>query len=107
MSKSIRIYSALAAVIFLAGAVGFAQSSGEATYKAKCQSCHGAEGTPNPGIAKMMGVKPVSDPSVKSMSEAQMVAVTTNGKGKMPAYKGKLTDSQIKESVDYFRNLAK
>lgn len=107
MSKSIRIYGALAAVILMAGAVSFAQSSGEATYKAKCQSCHGAEGTPNPGIAKAMGVKPVSDPSVKSMSEAQMIAVTTNGKGKMPAYKGKLTDSQIKESVDYFRSLAK
>jgi len=106
MSKSIRIYSALAAVILMAGAVSFAQS-GEATYKAKCQSCHGAEGTPNPGIAKAMGVKPVSDPSIKSMSEAQMIAVTTNGKGKMPAYKGKLTDSQIKDSVDYFRTLAK
>ena len=107
MSKSIRIYGALAAAILMAGAVSFAQSSGEATYKAKCQSCHGAEGTPNPGIAKAMGVKPVSDPSIKSMSEAQMIAVTTNGKGKMPAYKGKLTDSQIKDSVDYFRTLAK
>ena len=65
MSKTIRMQSALAAVILLSGAVGFAQSSGEATYKAKCQSCHGAPGPPNPGIAKMMGVKPASDPSVK------------------------------------------
>jgi mono/diheme cytochrome c family protein len=85
----------------------FAQGPGADTYKAKCQSCHGAEGTPNPGIAKMMGVKPVSDPAVKSMTEAQMIAVTTDGKGKMPAYKGKLTDAQIKDSVTYFRNLAK
>jgi len=107
MSRTIRSLVALAAVVLLAGAVGFAQSSGEATYKAKCQSCHGAEGTPNPGIAKMMGVKPVSDPSVKSLSEAQMIADTTNGKGKMPAFKGKLTDAQIKASVDYFRTFAK
>lgn len=107
MSKSIRFCSSLAAVILLAGAVSFAQSSGEATYKAKCQSCHGAEGTPNPGIAKAMGVKPVSDPSVKSMSESQMITVTTDGKGKMPAYKGKLTDAQIKDSVNYFRSLGK
>jgi mono/diheme cytochrome c family protein len=91
----------------LAGAVGFAQSSGEATYKAKCQSCHGTEGTPNAGIAKAMGVKPASDPSVKSLSEAQMIAVTTDGKGKMPAYKGKLSDAEIKASVDYFRTFAK
>lgn len=107
MSKTIRFYSVLAAVILTAGAVGFAQSSGEAVYKAKCQSCHGAEGTPNPGIAKMMGVKPVSDPAVKSLSEAQMITTTENGKGKMPAYKGKLADAQIKDSVTYFRSLAK
>jgi mono/diheme cytochrome c family protein len=89
------------------GTAAVAQSSGADTYKARCQSCHGAEGTPNPGIAKMMGVKPVSDPSVKSLSEAQMISDTANGKGKMTAFKGKLTDSQIKESVDYFRSLAK
>jgi mono/diheme cytochrome c family protein len=102
-----RIAVALAAVVSMSSVVGFAQSSGEAVYKAKCQSCHGAEGTPNPGIAKAMGVKPASDPSVKSMTEAQMIAATTNGKGKMTAYKGKLSDADIKASVDYFRTLAK
>ena len=107
MSKIIRMQSALAAVILLSGAVGFAQSSGEATYKAKCQSCHGAQGVPNPGIAKAMGVKPASDPSVKSLSEAQMITDTANGKGKMPAFKGKLSDAEIKASVDYFRSLGK
>jgi mono/diheme cytochrome c family protein len=90
-----------------AATTALAQSSGADTYKAKCQSCHGAEGTPNPGIAKMMGVKPASDPSVKSLSEAVMITDTTNGKGKMPAFKGKLTESQIKDSVAYFRSLAK
>jgi cytochrome c6 len=107
MKKMICSYSALAAVIFMAGAAGFAQSTGEATYKAKCQSCHGAQGTPNPGIAKAMGVKPANDPSVTSMSEADMIAETTNGKGKMPAFKGKLTDAEIKDSVTYFRSLGK
>jgi cytochrome c6 len=107
MSKTIRTFIAVVALSLMAGAVGFAQSSGEATYKAKCQSCHGAEGTPNPGIAKAMGVKPAGDPSVKSISETQMIADTTNGKAKMPAFKGKLTDAEIKASVDYFRTFAK
>jgi cytochrome c6 len=107
MSKTLRMQSALAAIILLSGAVSFAQSSGEATYKAKCQSCHGAQGMPNPGIAKAMGVKPASDPAVKSLSEAEMIAITTNGKGKMPAYKGKLSDAEIKASVDYFRTFTK
>jgi len=107
MSNTIRSLVALAAVVLLAGAVSFAQSAGEATYKAKCQSCHGAEGTPNPGIAKAMGVKPASDPTVKADSETQMITITTDGKGKMPAYKGKLTDAEIKDAVDYFRTFAK
>ena len=106
MSKTIRMQSALAAILLLSGAVGFAQA-GEATYKLKCQSCHGAEGVPNPGIAKAMGVKPATDPSVKSLSEAQMITDTTNGKNKMPAFKGKLSDAEIKASVDYFRTFAK
>ena len=106
MRNMIRIQVALAAVVLMTGAVGFAQS-GEATYKAKCQSCHGATGVPSPAIAKMMGVKPAVDPSVKSMTEAQMIAATTNGMGKMQPFKGKLSDAEIKASVDYFRTFAK
>jgi cytochrome c6 len=107
MSKTIRTLIAVTGLALSATAVSFAQSAGEATYKANCQSCHGAEGTPNPGIAKAMGVKPASDPSVKSISETQMIGDTTNGKGKMPAFKGKITDAEIKASVDYFRTFAK
>ncbi len=79
MSKTIRNYAALAAVILMTGVMSFAQA-GEATYKAKCQSCHGADGNPNPGIAKMMGVKPASDATVKAHSESEMIATTTDGK---------------------------
>ncbi|MGB0063316.1 MAG: cytochrome c [Terracidiphilus sp.] len=106
MRKTIRMQSALAAMLLLSGAVGFAQS-GEATYKIKCQSCHGAEGVPNPGIAKAMGVRPASDPAVRAETVAQMIAITANGKARMPAFKTKLSDAEIKASVDYFRSLAK
>ena len=104
MTKTIRTLLVLTAAVSLAGAVGFAQSSGEATYKAKCASCHGTAGTPSPGIAKMLGVKPVSDPSVKAMSAADMIAVVKDGKGKMKPIAG-LTDPQIKDVVTYFRSL--
>jgi mono/diheme cytochrome c family protein len=107
MTKTIRSLVVLAAAISLAGAVGFAQSPGEATYKAKCQSCHGAAGIPSPGIAKAMGVKPASDPSVRSFSEERMIDATKNGMDKMPPFKGKLTDAEIKASVDYFRTFIK
>jgi mono/diheme cytochrome c family protein len=99
MNKNLRIVLASAAVVVLAGAMSFAQSSGEATYKAKCASCHGAAGTP--------GIKPASDPAVKAKTEAQMIDTTKKGEGKMPAYAAKLSDAEIKGAVDYFRTFAK
>lgn len=105
MTKMIRSQVVLALVVSVAGAVGFAQSSGEAIYKANCQSCHGSSGTPSPGIAKMMGVKPSTDPDYKKESEADMIASVKNGKNKMKAFSGKLTDAQIKDAVDFFRSL--
>lgn len=105
MTKMIRSQVVLALVVSVAGAMGFAQSSGEAIYKANCQSCHGSSGTPSPGIAKMMGVKPASDPDYKKESEADMIASVKNGKNKMKAFSGKLTDPQIKDAVDFFRSL--
>jgi len=107
MGKTSRLGMILTAAVLFACSVSFAQSGGEAVYKAKCQSCHGAQGVPNPGIAKNMGVKPANDPAVKAQTAAQMITITTDGKGKMPAFKGKLTDAQIKDSVDYFRSFAK
>ncbi len=104
MTKTIRSMAVLAATVCLAGSMGFAQA-GEAVYKANCQSCHGSTGTPNPGIAKAMGVKPSTDPEYKKVSEADIIAAVKNGKGKMKAFAGKLTDDQIKDVVVYFRSL--
>jgi cytochrome c6 len=104
MTKTIRFHLVLAATIALASSVGFAQSPGEATYKAKCAMCHGATGTPSAGMAKNMGVKPVSDPEVKKLTVDQMIAAVKNGKGKMKPMTT-LSDAQIKDSVTYFRSL--
>ena len=105
MTKTILSMAVLAATVCLAGSMGFAQSAGEAVYKANCQSCHGSTGTPSPGIAKMMGVKPSTDPDYKKESEADMIASVKNGKNKMKAMSPKLTDAQIKDAVSYFRSL--
>jgi mono/diheme cytochrome c family protein len=92
---------------FSAVAPVLAQDSGADVYKAKCASCHGATGMADSGAGKAMKVKPATDPDVKKMTEDEMIAATTNGQGKMPAYKGKLTDAQIKASVEFYRTFAK
>jgi cytochrome c6 len=104
MTRSMRSQWVLALTVVLASGVGFAQAGGEAVYKANCQSCHGSAGTPNPGIAKAMGVKPANDPEYKKESAAEMITAVKDGKGKMKAFAGKLTDAQIKDAVDYFRS---
>ncbi len=101
MSKSIRNHVVLALVFSVVSAMSFAET-GEAIYKASCQSCHGATGTPNAGIAKMMGVKPASE---YKTTEKEQIESVKNGKNKMKPFAGKLTDDQIKEAVTYFRTL--
>jgi mono/diheme cytochrome c family protein len=50
---------------------------------------------------------PFSSPDIVSKSDADLVAITKNGKGKMPAYTGKLTDAQITDVVAHIRTLQK
>lgn len=106
MSKTAKFQAALAAAVLFAGVAGFGQS-GAATYKAKCQGCHGVDGMASSGAGKIMKVKPATDPSVEKMSEAEMIAAVKNGMGKMQPYKNSLTDPQIKDAVDYFRTFVK
>ena len=107
MTKVMRSLVVLASVAFLAGAVGFAQSAGEATYKAKCQNCHGPTGMADSGIGKALKVKQVTDPEVKKFTMAAMIEATKNGTGKMQPYKNSLTEAQIKDVVEYFHSLSK
>jgi mono/diheme cytochrome c family protein len=104
MKTSTRSLVVLAAAICLTGSLCFAQSAGEATYKAKCAMCHGATGTPSAGMAKAMGIKPASDPDIKKLTADQDAAAVKNGKGKMKPVAG-LSDAQIKDVVTYFRSL--
>ncbi len=87
--------------------MGFAQNSGADVYKSKCQMCHAADGSGNTPAGKSTKVVPFSSPDVVSKSDADLVAITKNGKGKMPAYTGKLTDAQITDVVAHIRTLQK
>lgn len=78
-------------------------------FKTKCAACHGADGTGNTTMGKSLGAKDLGSADVQKQTDAQLTDSITNGMngGKMPAYKGKLTDDQIKGLVGYIRSLAK
>ena len=99
-----------AAMILLAASIAapaFAQSAGADTYKAKCAMCHGPDGAAAVPMGKMYKIPPFKDPAIIKSSDAELSAITKDGKGKMPAYNGKLTDAQIKEVVSFIRTLQK
>jgi mono/diheme cytochrome c family protein len=81
--------------------------AGADTYKAKCMMCHAADGSGSTPAGKSMGAIPFSSPALIKASNADLIAATTNGKGKMPAYNGKLTGPQIAAVVAYVRALQK
>ncbi len=55
-----------------------------------------------------LGVTDLTSADVQKQTGAQLTDSIANGKGKkIPAYKGKITDDQIKGLVGYIRALAK
>ncbi len=81
--------------------------AGADTYKAKCMMCHAADGSGSTPAGKSMGAIPFSSAALVKASDADLIAATTNGKGKMPAYKSQLTAPQIKDLIAYIRTLQK
>ena len=85
----------------------FAQSGGADIYKSKCLMCHGATGLGDTGAGKALKAASFKDPTIVNASDADLIAAVKNGKGKMPANNGKLTDAQIKSAIAYVRSLQK
>jgi mono/diheme cytochrome c family protein len=77
-----------------------------ATYKAKCVMCHGPDGKGS-AVGVKMGAHDFTSDDVQKQSDAQLAAIITKGKGKMPAYDGKLKDTEITGLVAYIRSLKK
>ena len=86
--------------------VAFA-ADGAAIYKAKCASCHGADGKGQTPMGKKMGLRDLGSPEVQKQTDKQLYDWTAIGKGKMPGYKDKLTDEEIKALVAHMRTFAK
>jgi len=80
-----------------------APSSAADLFGQNCASCHGADGK---GI-RDRGTPDLTSPSIQtSMSDRQIVETIRNGKGAMPGWSGKLSDSQISELAAYIRSFA-
>jgi mono/diheme cytochrome c family protein len=90
--------------------IGFAADAkaGQVAYSTSCKSCHGADGTPNPAMAKALKVeiKDLKSPEVQSLSDADLKKVITDGQGKMHPISS-VTPAAADNIVAYIRTLKK
>lgn len=103
----------LAACLFSAaiGTCAFAAGNAKAgkdVYDKSCKSCHGATGTANPAIAKMMKVemKDLGSADVQGLTDDNLKTVIAEGKGKMKPIKT-VTGKAADDVVAYVRTFKK
>jgi len=95
------------AIIVLIVPGAFASPDGAALYKAKCATCHGPDGSGQTAMGKSLKLRDLRSAEVQKQTDKELYTWTADGKGKMPAYKGKLTEAEINALVAYMRELAK
>lgn len=104
--KLLRVRIVAATALLALAAVTASSAQDAATlYKGKCQVCHGADGKGDTAMGKKLEIKDFHAADVAKLSDAELFDITKKGKNKMPAYDGRLTDSQIKDLVKYIRGL--
>jgi len=94
------------ALVFIVGASARADDSAS-LFKTKCAACHGADGSGDTSMGKALKIRDLGSAEVQKQTDAQLTEIVSNGKSPMPAYKGKLTEDQIKGLVAYIRSLKK
>jgi mono/diheme cytochrome c family protein len=105
MKTILKAAVAVAALALIASTYTFADAPGD--FKAKCAMCHGANGGGDTVMGKNMKIRDLGAAEVQAQSDADLNGIITKGKGKMPAYDGKLTGAQISDIVKYIRTLKK
>ena len=78
-----------------------------ALYKSKCAMCHGPDGSGQTPTGKTMKVRDLRSADVQKMTDKELLAAISDGKGKMPAYKAKLSPADIEALVGFIRTLKK
>jgi|SRR6185436_9080421 len=82
-------------------------ADGAATFKSKCAMCHGPDGAGQTAMGKSLKLRDLRSAEVQKQTDAALVKWITDGKGKMPSYKGKLAPADIDAVVAYIRTLKK
>jgi cytochrome c6 len=97
----------LIVVVAVSGSTPLAAQDGPTLFKTKCAMCHGADGKGETPMGKKLNIRDLSSPEVQKQTDAELTTIISKGKGKMPAFEGKLTAEQIGQVLAHIRELGK
>jgi predicted CXXCH cytochrome family protein len=102
------VISMMLAALAAGAAFGADAKAGQAVYDKSCKSCHGADGTPNPAIVKMMKVDihDLKSADVQGHSDADLKKIVTDGQGKMKPI-ASVTGASLDDCIAFVRSLKK
>ena len=78
-------------------------NNGEKTFQLLCVGCHGPDGRAQTDMGKKLQAADLTSAVVQDQKNSQLLNVIKNGRGKMPAWSDKLSDSEIHAVLDYVR----
>jgi mono/diheme cytochrome c family protein len=87
--------------------IAWAEPPAAGAFKSKCAACHGASGDGNTPAGKALNVPPLTSEAVLNETDANLLVIVKNGKGKMPAWHDALSDEEIKNLIAYIRTMRK
>lgn len=96
------------ACLSVAAGIAADASAGQAVFNRACKSCHGADGTPNPAIAKMFNVdmQDLKSAQVQALSNDDIKKIVSAGKGKMRPVNS-VTGTDLDNIAAYVHSLKK
>lgn len=86
------------------------EDAGKTLFAAKCASCHAKDGKGSAPMAKMFKVEKsaldLTSEKFQAGTDADALKIISDGKGKMPAFKGKIKEGELSGLLGYTRSLA-
>ena len=108
--KQIGVIISLLAFSLMLFVLGGAEdvTTGKTVYTNRCKMCHGADGTGNPAMGRMLKVdfQALDSDYVQTKEDLELRQIITKGKGKMAAVRG-LDDQDLSAVIAYIRSLSK
>jgi len=103
--RTLGVFAVLA--ILSAGSPLLAQnsSSGAATFKANCATCHGPDGSGDTSIGKSLNIPDLRSAEIQKLTNTEIATVISNGKNAMPPFKN-FSKEQIHSLITHIRGLA-